>query len=102
MNPFQLFRVGELLRAQRVAHEDVRVGEFLREGVVIGKMHDAHGRPAAADGFGQRSGRAPFAEWVPNANGELGLLGRGAVHQVLLRTWRSRPVMSCGAGSPRM
>src|SRR6266481_51957 len=80
MNPFQFFGVGELLCAQRVANEDVRVEKFLRKAVVVRKMHDADGGPVLANCVGEGNGRTPFGEGVPDADGELGVFWSGARH----------------------
>src|SRR5215468_9764785 len=102
MNPLQFFRIQELFRAQRVANENVRVRQLLWKTIIVRKMHDVHCRPAAANSFGERRRRTPLAERMPHANGELRLLRCGASHYVLALTRKSRPVMSCGTGSPRM
>src|SRR6267378_4941201 len=43
-------------------------------------MHDTHGGPALANCVGEGSGRTPFGEGVPDADGELGVFWWGARH----------------------
>src|SRR5258706_16083215 len=72
MQPLQFFRELELLGPKRIADENVGVGQFLRQTIVVRQMHDAHFRPAAAESFRKHGLWAPVGEWVPDADDELG------------------------------
>ncbi len=72
MQPLQFFRELELLGPKRIADENVGVGQFLRQTIVVRQMHDAHFRPAAAESFRKHGLRAPVGERVPDADDELG------------------------------
>src|SRR5580704_14336077 len=57
VQPFQFSREPELFGAKGKADEDVRVGQFFCEPVVLRQMDDAHLGPARADAlrhFGRR------------------------------------------------
>src|SRR5258706_7666243 len=72
MQPLQFFRELELLGPKRIADENVGVGQFLRQTIVVREMDDAHFRTAAAERFRKHGLRAPVGERVPDADDELG------------------------------
>jgi hypothetical protein len=78
VNPLEFLGVGELIGAERCADENVGVGDFIVEAVVVGEMDDAHLGPAFADGGGHHLVGAPLWEGVPDADDELGVSGFGA------------------------
>src|SRR5713101_2585709 len=100
MVPDLLLRPAALaLVAQRVAHEDVRIGELVVHAVVVGQVDHFHFRPAAAHLRRHLGRRPPEREAVPDADEQLGVAWRWAAHRGTTR--KSRPVISAGCGTPR-
>src|SRR5213080_2450244 len=98
MQPLQLLGVLQLLRAQRVAHENIRVWQLLWQLVVIRQMHHAHPRPALPNAFRQERLRPPFGKRVPHANHQFRLARCGSLHG-RVRKPSANPCRSCPPAS---
>ena len=68
VDPFQLLRVLQLLRAQGIAHKNVRIRQFLGQVVVVGQMHHAHVRPSLSNRLRHRRLRPPLGKRMPHTN----------------------------------
>ena len=71
MNPFELGRECEQVCGQRIAHENIGVGEFLFEPVEIRQMHDAHFREASAHARRRIRRRIPERKGILHADEQL-------------------------------
>ncbi len=83
VNPLQLPGILELLRAQRVAHKNVRVRKLFRQTVIVRQMDDAHLRPAPPNGIGHDRFWPPLGKRMPDADDKLCTRRCSALHHQL-------------------
>jgi hypothetical protein len=74
--------MNELFGAEGIANENIGVGQFGREAVVVRQMEDGHFWPAGADRLRHHRLRAPEREWMPDANDEFCFGWVGAIHSL--------------------
>lgn len=66
MNPAQVFRDGELLRAQRDGEHNISIPEFLFNSVITVTMRDVHVGEVSAEAVNKPGGESPQFKAVMN------------------------------------